>query len=235
MSGTSATTAANGRVTVLTIDRPPVNAMDLGLLQDLNAKLRAIADAPPPALVIAGRGDCFSAGVDLKAVPGYTAHEQRLMVAAINAMVITTYGLPCPVVAAITGHAIAGGFVLALCADYRIASAQGRYGVTEVQVGIPYPAAAIRVVRAELGPSAARRLTLRSLLTSAADCVALGAFDETVPAGAVLDRALEVAGELAALPAGVYAHTKDALRGSALAEMRSAAQSDPRLNAWMTP
>lgn len=55
---------------------------------------------------------------------------------AINAMVITTYGLPCPVVAAITGHAIAGGFILALCADYRIASAQGRYGVTEVQVGM---------------------------------------------------------------------------------------------------
>lgn len=235
MSGTSATSADHGRVTVLTIDRPPVNAMDLGLLQALNAQLRAVGDTPPAALVIAGRGGCFSAGVDLKAVPGYTAHQQHLMVAAINAMVITTYGLPCPVVAAITGHAIAGGFILALCADYRIASAQGRYGVTEVQVGVPYPAAAIAVVRAELGPSAARRLALRSLLTSAADCVALGAFDETAPAGAVLDRAVEVAGELAAQPAGVYAGTKDALRGAALAKMRSAAQADPRLTAWMNP
>ncbi len=235
MAGTGVTTAAHGRVTVLTLDRPPVNAMDLEFLEALTAQLQAFATAPPAALVIAGRPGCFSAGVDLKAVPGYTASEQRSMVAAINTMVIATYGLPCPVVAAITGHAIAGGFVLALCADYRIASLDGRYGLTEVKVGVPYPAAAIGVVRSELEPGAARRLALRGRLTSAADCVAFGAFDETVPAEEVLGRAVEAAGEFAALPAGVYAHTKDGLRGSAIAEMRAAAQTDPRLNAWMTP
>src|SRR5258708_5400642 len=165
MSGACATVTGHGPVTVLTLDRPPVNAMDLEFLDAVTAQLQAVANARPAALVVAGRPGCFSAGVDLKAVPGYTADEKRLMIAGINTMVIATYALPCPVVAAITGHAIAGGFVLALCADYRIASEEGRYGVTEVKVGIPYPAAAIAVVRAELEPSAARRLVLRSQLT----------------------------------------------------------------------
>jgi enoyl-CoA hydratase len=235
MSGASATVTGRGPVTVLTLDRPPVNAMDLELLDAVTAQLQAVANARPAALVVAGRPGCFSAGVDLKAVPGYTAGEKRLVVAGINAMVIAAYALPCPVVAAITGHAIAGGFVLAMCADYRIASDEGRYGLTEVKVGVPYPAAAIDVVRAELEPSAARRLALGSQLTSAADCVALGAFDETAPAGAVAERALKVAGELAELPAEVYARTKDALRGRALAEMRTAAATDPLLDGWMTP
>ena len=68
-------------------------------------------------------------------------------------MVIATYALPCPVVAAVTGHAIAGGLVLALCADYRIASTAGRYGLTEIKVGVPYPQAAIMAVRSELAPT----------------------------------------------------------------------------------
>jgi enoyl-CoA hydratase len=74
----------------------------------------------------------------------------------------------------ITGHAIAGGMVLALCADYRVSSDSGRYGLTEVAVGVPYPQAAIGVVRAELSPSAARVLTLRGPLTAAGECLRLG-------------------------------------------------------------
>jgi enoyl-CoA hydratase len=72
------------------------------------------------------------------------------MVDGINRMVLATYGMSCPVIAAVTGHAIAGGLVLALCADLRIASLEGRYGLTEVKVGVPYPQAAIGVVRGEL-------------------------------------------------------------------------------------
>jgi enoyl-CoA hydratase len=227
------TTAQRDGVTVLTLDRPPVNAMSVELLEALVAELRALAAAPPPALVIAGRPGCFSAGVDLKAVPGYGAEEQRRMVAAINGMVLFAYGLPCPTVAAITGHAIAGGFVLALCADFRVASLDGRYGLTEVKVGVPYPVAAIGVVQAELAPPAARRLVLGNELVGAGDSVAMGAFDEALAGEQVLERALEIARGLAAFPAGVYARTKDGLRGGALRAMRAAADSDPLLGAWV--
>lgn len=223
-----ATTGRDG-ISVLTIDRPPVNAMNLELLQELVAELRQISSAPPAALTIAGRPGCFSAGLDLKTAPQYTASEHREVAVAINQMVLLAYGLPCPVVSAITGHAIAGGLVLALCGDYRIASSAGRYGLTEVKVGVPYPAAAIGVVRSELEPRAARTLALGSRLTGAGECVAAGAFDEALAPERVLDRALETSQELAALPTEAYAQAKGALRAPALDAMRAAVEADPLL------
>ncbi len=215
---------------VMTIDRPPANAMDLGLLEELAAALEAVSDAPPPALVIAGREGCFSAGLDLKAAPSYGPEQRRAMVAGINRMALAAYGLPCPLVAAVTGHAIAGGMVLALCADYRIASAVGRYGLTEVQVGVPYPQAAIGVVRAELAPAVARSMVLTGRLTGAEKCARLGLFDEVLAPERVLERALEVAAELAALPPDTFRRTKADLRSTTLAALREAAAADPLLS-----
>ncbi len=216
-------------MTALIVDRPPANAMDLELLSELVKLLEQMAADPPDALIIAGREGYFSAGLDLKAVPRYGIDDRRRIVDGINRMAITTYGLLCPVVAAVTGHAIAGGLVLALCSDYRVASAAGRYGLTEVKVAVPYPQAAIAVVRAELSPHAARKLVLGSQLADADECLRLGVFDEVLPADAVSERALAVAGEMSTLPSEVYASTKLELRGAALSAMREAAEADPLL------
>jgi enoyl-CoA hydratase len=220
-------------VALLAADRPPANAMDVELLDELVAAVERLATDVPPALVVAGRPGFFSAGVDLKTVPGYGPAEQRRMVEGINRMALGVYGLPCPVVCAITGHAIAGGFVLAVCGDHRVASTEGRYGLTEIKVGVPYPQGAIGVVRAELTASAARVLVLGNRLVDAAECVRLGAFDEALAPDAVLDRAFEVAHELVALPADVYARTKAELRATTLQALRSAAETDPLLTAWV--
>jgi enoyl-CoA hydratase len=222
-------------VMLLELDRPPANAMDLSLLGELCSRFDALASDPPSALVLAGRHGFFSGGVDLKAVPGYDPLQQRQMVELINRMVLVGYDLPFPVVCAVTGHAIAGGLVLALCADVRIASDAGRYGLTEVKVAVPYPAAAIGVVRAELSPVAARRLVLGSELSDAAECLALGLFDEVLPAEAVVPRALDEARRLAAFPREVYARSKRDLREPALGAMRSAVAVDPLLEAWTNP
>jgi enoyl-CoA hydratase len=227
------TTRVTGGVMLVTLDRPPANAMNASLLSELVSRLEALALEPPRALVLAGRDPFFSGGVDLKEVPGYGPQEQRQMVTGINRMVLACYGMPCPVVAAVTGHAIAGGLVLALCADHRIASDAGRYGLTEIKVAVPYPQAAIGVVRAELSPPSARRLVLGSELVGAEECRRLGVFDEVVPGAEVLGSALEVASSLAALPTDVYARTKHDLRGAAVASMRAAAESDPLLATWV--
>lgn len=219
-------------VAIVRLDRPPVNAMTVELLEELVAALRAAEAEPPAALVLAGREGCFSAGVDLKAVPAYGPDEQRRMVAAINEMALTAYALPCPVVAAVTGHAIAGGLVLALCADLRVASTGGSYGLTEVKVGVPYPRAAIGVVRAELPPGTARLLALGNGLLGAEECVRLSVFDEAVDPGAVQPRALELARELAGFPAETYARTKRELRGETLERLRREAAADPLLDRW---
>jgi len=217
----------------LRADRPPANAMDLTLLADLLEAIELLSREGPRAVVLAGRPGFFSAGVDLKAVPGYDSEQQRAMVAHINAMALGVYELPCPVVGAITGHAIAGGLVLALCTDVRIVSSAGRYGLTEVKVGVPYPQAAIGVAAAELAPQTARVLAFGNELIDAVEAVRLGVFDEVAEPDAVVSRALEVAGGLAAFPAEAYARTKRELRGATTARLRAAAVDDPLLGGWV--
>ena len=121
------------------------------------------ADAPG-AVVLTGSGGFFSGGVDLKLAPTLSADEQRGMVAGINRMFADWYGFPGPVVAAVNGHAVAGGLILALCADHRVGVRGASYGLTELRVGAPYPVAALAVVRAELDPGPARRLVLGAAL-----------------------------------------------------------------------
>jgi enoyl-CoA hydratase len=207
--------------------------MDVLLLDELVAAIGGLADDPPAALVLAGREGFFSAGADLKLVPTYGDAEQRRMVTGINEMALGVYDLPCPVVGAITGHAIAGGLVLALCTDIRVAAREGRYGLTEVKVGVPYPQAAIGVVAAELAPHAARRLAFGNELLGADECLRLGVFDEVLDGDAVLPRALAVAAELAGFPAEVYARTKRDLRGATAARLRAASAEDELLARWV--
>jgi enoyl-CoA hydratase len=228
-----ATLERSEEIAVLRIDRPPANAMSLELLDDVVAALRAVELDPPRALVLTGREGFFSAGVDLKAIPDYGPDEQRRSVEGINEMALTAYALPCPVVGAITGHAIAGGLVLALCTDLRVASTTGKYGLTEVKVGVPYPQAAIGVVQAELAAHAARFLALGNDLVGAEECVRLGVFDEAHDPPDVLPRALALAGTLASFPAEAYARTKGELRSATVEQLRARAAADPLLAAWM--
>jgi enoyl-CoA hydratase/carnithine racemase len=226
-------THADG-VATLTVDRPPANAMDVDLLEEIVTAVATLAQNPPAALVLAGREGFFSAGADLKAVPGYGPDEQRRMVDGINAMALGVYELPCPVVGAITGHAIAGGLVLALCTDLRVASSAGSYGLTEVKVGVPYPQAAIGVVRAELAPHAARILAFGNELIGAEECVRLGVFDECLAAEEVLPRAGVIAHSLAEFPADTYARTKRDMRGATAERLRAACPEDPLLGRWVS-
>ena len=121
----------------------------------------------------------------------------------------------------------------ALCTDIRIASSAGRYGLTEVKVGVPYPQAAVGVVSAELAPHAARILALGNELIDGAECLRLGVFDEVVEPEEVLSRALELAAGLAAFAPEVYERTKLELRGATTARLRAAAGEDPLLAGWI--
>jgi enoyl-CoA hydratase len=223
-----------GEVALVTIDRPPANALDLELLEDGRHALEELAAAEPGAVVITGREGFFSAGVDLKLAPTLDAAAQRAMVEGINRLFAGWYSFERPVVAAVNGHAIAGGLILALCADHRVGGASGKLGLTELRVGIPYPLAAIAVVKAELSAPAARELVLRAELIGPREALELGALDELVADGEVLPRALAVAQELAALPGSAYGQIKHQLRRQAI-EALSRIGEDPLLDSWMAP
>jgi enoyl-CoA hydratase len=223
-----------GEVTVVRIDRPPANALDLKLLDEGRRCVQELATAPPGAVVLTGREQFFSAGMDLKVTPTLTPAGQRDAVAGINGLFAAWYAFPRPVVAAVNGHAIAGGLILALCADYRVGTTgPGRFGLTELRVGIPYPGVAMAVVRAELSTPVARKLVLRAHLVESAQAAELGLLDELVD-GDPLPRAMTLANELAALPAGAYEQTKRQLRAETIAAAAELAGSgDPMLAGWL--
>jgi enoyl-CoA hydratase len=228
----------DGAICVLTIDRPPVNAIDLRVLRDADRALSQIAADPDTrALVVTGGGAAFSAGLDLKAVPVYSREEQREVMQTLNRVVTRLYGLPMPTVAAVNGHAIAGGLVLVLACDYRVCTdAPCRIGLTEARAGIPFPAAPMAVVQAELSPAVARRMTLVAQNTIPEQALRDGVVDELWPASEVMARARGVARDMGAIARTAYAQIKRQLRAAALdyLEPLVAEGRDPLLESWLS-
>jgi enoyl-CoA hydratase len=223
-------------VVVVRLDRPPANALDPALLEEARAVAEQLGEAQPAAVVLTGRERFFSAGLDLKLVPTLDRESQRAMIMGVNRLVTAWYALSCPVVCAVSGHAIAGGLVLALCGDYRVGSTTGKLGLTETRVGVPYPAAAMIAVRSELTAPVARVLTLRAELLDPPAALEAGLLDELVAPEKVLERAIAVALELGEMPARAYAEVKRQLRAPAIAEMERivAGDSDPLAETWLS-
>ena len=207
-------------VAVVTLARRPANALDPALVTELLAALEQLGRERPAAVVLAGSGGFFSGGADLRVVPELSTDEQAQMVRDVNKLFSGWHAFPRPVVSAVNGHAVAGGLVLALCGDYKVASTSARYGLTEVKVGIPFPSAAMEVVQAELSAPVARRLVLGAGLIDAATALAWAIVDEVIAEDAVLARALAVAHERAQLPPGTYELVKRRLRAGAAAGTR---------------
>jgi enoyl-CoA hydratase/carnithine racemase len=224
-------------IATLYVDRPPVNAIDNQFLDRADAELLRLHDATGlRALVITGAGHCFSAGLDLKIVPRYTPNEQLHTIDGINRLVARLYALPVPTIAAVNGHAIAGGLILALACDYRVGTnAPCQIGLTEARAGIPFPAVAMQVLQAELSPAIARRLTLLARNYGPEAAHADGILDELQPPERVLSRAQELATDLAGIPADAYRRVKHQLRAVTIAANRAVVEGrDPLADSWLS-
>lgn len=188
---------------LITIDRPPVNALDFETIVALErAFAAATREDPDNGVVLTGGGQVFSAGVDTRAFASYGRDERHAMVRAITRMVAQLLAIPSPVVAAINGHALGGGFVLMLACDYRIAVdvAAAKLGMTEAKAGIPFPAGPLEVMRHELRPEMLRRLTLSSAVLGTRELLAAGLLDALCGVEDVKSQSLEIARTLASQP-----------------------------------
>jgi enoyl-CoA hydratase/carnithine racemase len=226
-----------GGITVLSLDRPPANALNTAVLQTLDRMLDGlVAEEDTRALVLTGAGKVMSAGMDLKELQDFDAGQERAMVEWLNRSFTTLYGLPFPVIAAVNGHAIAGGLFFLLCSDYRVASESAGFGLAEVRVGVRFPVGPLEIARAELAPHALRRLMLGGRNLPAETAVRLGVVDELAPAESVMDRALAAARDYADIPPHTFAAVKAQLRGETLRRIRVAVQrkEDPMLDGWFS-
>jgi enoyl-CoA hydratase len=213
-----------------------VSAIDVELLDALLRELGAAQEAR--ALVLTGTGTIFSAGVDLFRLTKDGADYVRRFLPLLSRALRALFTFPGPVVAAANGHAIAGGCVLVLAADVRLmAEGQGRIGVPELLVGVPFPTVALEVVRFAVPRDKVQSLiyTGRTLLPQ--DALNAGLVDEVVAPDQLLARAQEVARQLALVPPPVFRTTKEAVRAEALGKIDGASEAYERavMEVWTAP
>lgn len=198
-----------GGVRELRLSRPPANALD----PDLVAALRGAVEGSPAlgarALVLSASGKLFSGGLD---VPVLLALDRPAMAAFLGdflGLLRAIAASPAPTIAAISGHAPAGGAVLAIHCDYRVmAEGDFRIGLNEVAVGLPLPRVIHSTLVRVVGAAAAEKLAVAGLLVPAGEALRLGLVDELAPQEAVVERALQKARDLVALPTRAMSETR---------------------------
>jgi enoyl-CoA hydratase/carnithine racemase len=213
------------------LDGPGKNAMSSAMLRFLEAEL---GRAEGRAVLVRGTGDSFSAGLDLKEVAAIAADPDAMLefLRALERTMAAYYTHPAPVVACLNGHAIAGGCVLALCADYRIAqpSPKTKIGLNEVALGVEFPPHVLQIVRDRVPPRSRERVLLAAELYGVEAALTHGLVDEI--ADDALGAARARVTQLAALPRKAYTTTKAAIRAALLSPAEQDRQLRTALSAW---
>ena len=227
-----------GVVTILRMARGKVNALNLELVTALIAGLERLEHSATRAGILTGQGSVFGAGVDLPALveggPAYVRQFLPLLQRGFERLAT----FPKPLVAAVNGHAIAGGAILMLACDQRLlARGTARVGLTEVRVGVVFPAWALELARFATPPQHFPTLICTGRTWLPDEAIARGLVDELVEPERLLDRAREVAEEMAAIPPATFTATKLAMRRPMIEAAKSqAALTDAGLlEHWCAP
>jgi len=227
-----------GQVAVLTMQHGKANAMDTSLCEDMLARLDELRTSPARAIVMTGQGNIFSAGVDLvRALDGGPDYFKKFLPPLRRAFEAVFF-YEKPIVAAVNGHAIAGGCVLTCAADRRLmAHGTGRIGITELLVGVPFPVIALEIMRFAAAPQHFARIVTSGATFAPEAAVGLGLVDEVVPGDALVARAVAAAEALAALGPEAFALTKRHLREPVRERLeRDGPRFDPSVDAiWYAP
>jgi enoyl-CoA hydratase len=199
-------------VGVLRLDRPPVNAMN-ALMQD---QLREIARAAGQradvrAVVLYGGERSFAAGADVKEMAAMSHADMVVRAAPLQAAFDAVAAIPKPVVAAITGYALGGGCELALAADVRICADNAKLGQPEILLGVIPGAGGTQRLARLIGPSRAKELIFTGRSLDAYDALRIGLVDHVVGAAELLATAMAWATQFAAGPAHALAAAKRAV------------------------
>lgn len=205
-----------GGLRLLRLDRPPANAINGELLQALYDEAAAADDDEAVrALIVTGNGRFFSAGLDLKEMASGGAQALASLGGGRDG-IYRLWRVGKPTIAMVGGHALAGGAILMLSCDFRIA-ARGAFkiGVTETALGLPLPNGAFQIARHALAGRDVRRAFLEAEALDPERALALGLVDEVVAPERLEERCLDLAAALAQHPSAAYGHQKYKLQAEA--------------------
>jgi Delta3-Delta2-enoyl-CoA isomerase len=219
----------SGPLALLSIRTGKANAIGPAFLDRLSSQLDVLERSGARALVVTGEGKAFSAGLDLPQLITLDLPGLQRFIRRFSEVMLRVFQLPIPVVAAVNGHAIAGGCVLALQADVRL-GARGdlRMGLNEVQLGLGLPAVILETLRWQVPPQSLLPIALEGRLVGSEEAVQLGLLHAVVPPETLLEAARARAAAMAALPGPAFRDIKQAVRAPVLAAIRALEADDAR-------
>jgi len=213
------------KVALIVMDDGKANALSFAMMDEVDAAV-ARAEREAQAVVLAGRKGRFSAGFDLGEMMS-GPDRARAMVSRGADFLLGLYMRPIPLVTACTGHALAGGALLLLTSDVRVAARGAfRIGLNEVQIGLPVPVLAMELARDRLSPAHLTAATLFSEVVDPDRALAAGWVDDLASEEEVVGAAVTQARRLSALPRHAFAKTKEALRERTVAYIKSTLTAD---------
>jgi enoyl-CoA hydratase len=224
-------------VHVVRIEHGKANAIDSRLVAFLSSELDRAMETGKRAVVLTGKEGFFSAGLNLKELPEDRAGMATFL-EAFEALGKKLIEYPLPLVVAVNGHAIAGGCIIASAGDVRVgASGDYRIGVSEVTLGVVFPAFAFEIMRQTLAPRSASEVLLAGKLLTPEEAVEAGILHRVVPPDALLGEATSLARELGSKPEVAFRHSKLALRAPMIARIEQTRDEAGRqfLDSWFSP
>jgi Delta3-Delta2-enoyl-CoA isomerase len=231
-------TIEHAAIRELRLDRPPANALSPELIFALREAIQAAPGEGIRALILSGAPGRFSGGLDIPLLLGLDRPAMAELWRNFYGLLGAIAGSPVPIVAAITGHAPAGGTVLSLFCDWRVmANGDYKVGLNEVQVGISLPPIILRGLQRLVGRRQAERLAVTGELLSSRDAARLGLVDELASPEKVVDRAVEICQRLIALPAEAMTSTRREARADLVAIFETQQESEQQrvIEGWWSP
>ncbi len=223
----------SGGILHLQLRKAPVNAFNTATLIELGELFcRLKGDEKVKAIVMSSALKVFSAGLNLKEARHFDVSEQTAILNGFHYCFLQMFSFPKPLIVAVEGAAIAGGFFPVLCSDYRIAGFNATFGLTEVKVGVGFPTGLVEIVRSMMSPNDMRLIMQTGKPLSAKQALKVQIVDECVRDGEALRLALVIAKDYADLPPIAYATVKQQVRAPVIQmlkeQMNKAATSKPQ-------
>jgi enoyl-CoA hydratase/carnithine racemase len=227
-------------VALVKLARGVINAINQKIIDELNDTLRMVKNDPAiSGLVLASNNDkFFSIGFDLPALYPLSQQEFGEFFRAFNLLCLDLYTFPKPTIAAITGHATAGGCILALCTDYRfVAEGRSLIGVNESKLGVPVTYLAHCLLRQLMGERQAREVITSGTLYSPEEAAQIGIVHGVYPLTKIVSAAIQKARDLGEIPGDAFAANKRLWVRSIESEVLSYLEEEERLflDQWYAP
>ncbi len=217
------TVSVEDGIATIRLDRPPMNALNAQVQEELRAAATAVTgDDAVRAVVVYGGEKVFAAGADIKEMAGMSYTEMVARAPALSSAFDAVARIPKPVVAAVTGYALGGGCELALACDWRVAAADAKLGQPEITLGVIPGAGGTQRLPRLIGPARAKDLIFSGRLVSADEALRIGLVDRVVPAASdVYPAARELVARYVTGPAQALRAAKAAIDGGLSMDLAS--------------